>query len=100
MRFDKQIINILQQCYRGLRLVYTAKHILRNKSVKAQFCQSLVTSKMLYGLVIYYPWLTSIDRHRLQIMPNTCYRFVNDLRKFDYILHEFSQSVWLNVCFL
>lgn len=52
---------------------------------------------MFYGNVVYYPCLTVRNCNRLQILQNTCCRFVNNLRKFDHISVAFAETRWLNI---
>nr|CAI5819374.1 unnamed protein product [Callosobruchus analis] len=96
LRFESHLNYILKNCYLSLRLLFANKHIL-NKKIKIDLCQSLVISKILYGISIYYPCLTAVDAKRLQIMQNTCVRFIENLRKYDHVTYAYYHLKWLNV---
>nr|CAH7740815.1 unnamed protein product [Callosobruchus chinensis] len=96
LRFESHLNYVLKSCYLSLRLLFANKQIL-NKRIKKDLCQSLVISKMLYGVSIYYPCLTATDSRRLQIMQNTCVRFIENLRKFDHVSYAYYHLEWLNI---
>jgi hypothetical protein len=85
LSFAEHVSSLLQKSY--IRL---------NFKLKKQLCESLVLSIFSYGNIIYYPFLTQIQKRRIQMIQHMCCRFISNLRKFDHISISLSKLNWLS----
>lgn len=96
LRFNDHVNNLIKKSYVSLKLLYANKHILNYKTRK-KLCETIVLPIFFYADIVYYPCLDFNTKNRIQIVQNTCCRFVNNLRKFDHITEKFRQLNWLNM---
>lgn len=96
LRFREHLKIVLQKSYMRLKLLYANKHIL-NYKMRKKLCETWIFSVFNYCNLIYYPCLDKIAQKRLQIVQNTCCRFVCNLRKFDHVSFKINQLGWLTL---
>ncbi len=59
--------------------------------------ESLVLSLFNYCNFIYWPFLDSARKRRIQLIQNYCCRFVFGLRKYDHISEKIKEIGWLDM---
>lgn len=79
-----------------MKFLYSNRHIL-NFKMRKKMCESLILPIFNYCNILYYPCLAQTARNRLQIVQNTCCRFIFNLRKYDHISETFTELRWLKV---
>ena len=79
-----------------MKVLYANKSIL-NFKVRKNLCESLVLPIFHYCNIVYYHCLDVVTKNRLQMVQNTCCRFVFGLRKYDRISSKIKDLHWLNM---
>ena len=77
-------------------MMYPNRHTFSKKS-KIILCDALVLSQCNYCDFVYGPCLTARDAKRIQILQNSCLRFIYGIRKYDRISHTLSKAHWLDI---
>lgn len=96
LRFTGHVNSLVKKTYLSLRVLYANKYLL-NFKLRKKLCQSLVLSIFSYCNILYYPCLLDAIKYRMQIVQNSCVRFIFNLRKFDHISLKYSQMRWLKI---
>lgn len=96
LRFLEYVKSLLQKSFLRMKLLYANKSII-NYKMRKKLCETLILSLFNYCFIVYFPCLDSITRHRLQLVQNTCCRFVCSLRKYDHISAKICELGWLNL---
>ena len=60
-------------------------------------CESLILPIFNYCNILYYPCLDQTAKNRLQIVQDTCCRFIFNLRKYDHISEKYVELRWLRM---
>lgn len=68
-----------------------------NKSTKRLLCDTIVLSHFNYGAPLYYSFLSSIIKNRIQKVQNSCLRLMFGLRRRDHVSCKLSEADWLNM---
>jgi len=97
LRFKVHVTKCLQYAYSTLKLLFSHRHIL-NQELKKLLCDSLVLSKLNYCDTVYNSCLDSIDIRRIQVLQNSCLRFIYGMRRRDHITSALLRSGWLRMC--
>lgn len=97
LRFKEHIKKLLQKSYLKMKVLYANRFIL-NFKIRKKLCESLVLSLYHYCNIVFYPCLDLATKNRLQIVQNTCCRYIYNLRKFDHISDKRKELRWLNIC--
>lgn len=91
LTFENHVRHLLRISYAKLRTLYRLKHTLDSKS-KLILINSLILSRIDYANVSFYPCLTEELKKELQLLQNSCIRFVFGLRRFDHISHVYREN--------
>lgn len=96
LNFKEHVKHLLKKSYNALRILFGNKHIF-NFNLRKMLCESIVLSLFNYGNFTYGPCLDAVTRQRIQMVQNTCCRFVFGLRKFDRISKYLKILQWLPI---
>ena len=96
LRFVEHIKLLLQKTYARMKFLYSNRHIL-NFKMRKKMCESLILPIFNYCNILYYPCLDQTTKNRLQIVQNTCCRFIFNLRKYDHISEKYVELRWLRM---
>lgn len=96
LRFRSHITNCIRKAYSSLKLLYNNRDFLNTK-LKTILCNSLVLSQFNYCDIIYNPCLDTSDRRRIQVLQNSCLRFIFGISRFQHISHKLIELKWLNM---
>lgn len=80
LRYTLHVNDCIKRSFVKLKLIYSVKDFL-DRSVRRMLCDSLVLSTFNYGDLLYNACLTKHDSYRLQLMQNSCVRFICGIRK-------------------
>lgn len=95
-RYRKHISNCIRKGYASLRLLYPHRSYLSQK-LKIKLCESLVLSKVMYCCQIFYPCLDQETLNKIQVLQNSCLRYIYGLRKYDRVSYALKDAKWLNM---
>ena len=84
LRFKEHVKSLVKKCYVALKLLYTNISII-NFKLRKKLVETLVLPILNYCNIVYYPCLDRITKNRIQVIQNSCCRFVYRLRKYDHI---------------
>ena len=84
LNFERHVTSKLSILYMKLKALYKIKYILQEK-VKYRIVESVLYPQFDYCLILYYKFLTTDFRNKLQTAQNTCLRFIYTVRKYDHI---------------
>lgn len=96
LRFKKQVNNMVKKAYLKLKILYVSKDML-TKNLKAILCDSLVLSQFNYCDVLYGFCIDKEDSRRIQVVQNSCIRFIYGIRKFNHVTHKLKDLNWLSM---
>jgi len=94
--FEHHVIAKCRLAYSRLKMLFGLRHIL-SVSQKLLLTQSLILSLFDYANVVYIPCLNKSSLNRIQLIQNSCLRFVYGIRKYDHISPAYQYSGWLNI---
>ena len=97
LRFRDHVCKLLQKSYATMTVLYANNPIL-NFKVRKKLRESLVLPIFHYCNIIFYHCLDVVTKNRLQMVQNTCCRFVFGLRKYDRISSKIKYLHSLNMC--
>lgn len=86
--FEKHVDKKLALIYYKLKSLYPFKNTLPEK-IKLLLVESLLYPQLDYCNVVYYNFLTEEYKNKIQLVQNTCVRFVYSIRKYDHISHVY-----------
>lgn len=95
-RFRTYVSRLVRRSYAALRLLYPHRSYLSTR-VKSQLCESLVLSVFLYCAPMYYPCLDQECRRRIQVVQNSCIRYIFGIRRSDHVSHKLGELNWLSM---
>lgn len=96
LSFSAHVNNLIKRSYVCLKLLYANKHILNFKTRK-KLCETIILPIFYYCFTMYYPFLDTVNKKRIQKAQNTCCRLIYDLRKYDHISEKFAELNWLKI---
>lgn len=95
LTFDKHVNYIISKSYSSLKLIYNNSTLL-NFKVKKVLCEALVLSHLNFLDVVYGPCLTKYNCKRLQMIQNSCVRFLFGLKRRQAVSDKLHRLSWLN----
>lgn len=96
LRFKENTNKLLQKGYSSLKLIYSNRHFLPQKT-KILLCETLVLSTLNYADSLYGPCLDSIYINKVQKLQNSCLRLIYGIRRNQRISHKLKEINWLNM---
>ena len=96
LNFSSHISTTLQKSYGSLKLIYGNRSVL-NRDSKRTLCDSLVLSRFNFCNVLYGPFLSFVDRQRIQKLQNSCLRLIYGIRRRNAISYKLIECKWLNM---
>lgn len=94
LTYIPHVNNLLRQSYTRMKLLYAHRHIL-DYNIRKYLSEVLILSLFNYADLVYRPCLDYATKRRLQVVQNTCCRFVFGLRKYDHISNYLKILQWL-----
>lgn len=95
-RYRLQIKKYVGSAYASLRLLYPHRRYL-SYEVKRNLCDSIVLSNFSYCAEVYHPSIDTITSNKIQLVQNSCLRFIYGIRKYSHISHKLIDINWLNM---
>lgn len=95
-RYRDYISRIIGRAYNNLKVLYSYRHIFSIR-LKTTLCEAMVLSLFNYCASVYGFCLDAIDARRVQVVQNSCMRYIFGIRKYDRISHKLSDLRWLNM---
>lgn len=96
LRFKTHISKLMQKSYATIKLIYGNRHYL-TRQTKIMLCESLVLSLLNFADSLYGPNLTSLLKHKIQKIQNSCLRLIYGIRRHERISHKLIDTGWLNM---
>ena len=96
LKYKLHVHNLIRVAYFNLKMLYHSRHYLSQK-LKIILCEALVLSRFNYCDTIYGPSLDSAERRRIQVLQNSCLRFIFGIRRREHITHKLLELNWLNM---
>lgn len=96
LNFEQHVANKLKTCYIKLKTLYSFKCLLP-EDVKYRLIESLIFPQFDYCLPMYYNFLSSNFKHKLQVAQNACMRFVYQTKKYDHITPVYNEHKHLKI---
>lgn len=96
LRFRTHVRYLLKNCYSSLKYLYQFNNIL-SKRIKKIVCESIVLSRLSYCDILYGPCIDGADRRRLQLVQNSCLRYIHGVRKYQRITYLLEPTGWLSM---
>ena len=96
LKFEQHINKCIGKAYASLRLIYSNRKFI-NRRTKRLLCDSLVLSHFNYGAPLYYPFLSSVLKNRIQKVQNSCLRLLFGLGRRDHVSCKLTEADWLNM---
>lgn len=84
LTFTNNVSLLCRRAYFRLKQLLPFK-LLLDRQTKLLLCESLVLSILNYGDLIYGPFVTLADNHRLQKIQNLCARFITPIPRFAHV---------------
>ena len=81
LKFTEHVNSLLKKSFINMKLLRANRSILSQK-LKIQLSESLVLSFFNYSDFVFGPFLSGIERARIQRVQNSCCRLVCSLRKY------------------
>lgn len=75
LNFNEHVTNIFKQCFMVLKSIHQFKFSLPEE-LKLKIVKSLIYPKIEYCCVVYYNFLTLLNKNKLQRVQNACFRFI------------------------
>lgn len=91
LTFNHNVSLLCRKAFFSLKQLFPYKHLLDSKT-KLLLCESLVLSLLSYGDIVYGPYISYLDKLRLQKMQNICIRFTTYVPPYTHVtpyLREF-----------
>nr|CAI5838597.1 unnamed protein product [Callosobruchus analis] len=96
LKFTTHIKNMMQKIFSKFRTLYAHRHIL-NFKLRKKLSEALVLSVFNYCSIVYFYFLNQQAKNRMQVVQNTCARFIFRLRKFDHVSELFVTLNWMRM---
>lgn len=96
LRFGDNTNFNIRRAYCNLKMIFPHRHST-STVVKKLLCDALVLSHFNYCDSIYGHCLHSNDARRIQVVQNSCLRFVFGIRRRQPISHKLTEIQWLNM---
>lgn len=96
LRFKTHISKLMQKSYATIKLIYGNRHYL-SRGTKIMLCESLVLSLLNFADSLYGPHLTSVFKHKIQKIQNSCLRLIYGIRRYERITYKLIDTGWLNM---
>lgn len=96
LRFQSHVSLLIRKCYFALKLLYNNFNII-NFKIRKKLAETLVLSVLNYGLVVFFPCLDSRTQNRIQMIQNSCCRFIYGLKKFYHVTNKINELKWLKM---
>lgn len=96
LKFKSHITSCIRKAHCNLKLLYNNKDFLNTK-LKSVLCNSLVLSQFSYCDIIYGFCLDASDKRRIQVLQNSCMRFIFGISRYQHISHKLSELKWLSM---
>lgn len=96
LRFRAHIARCIKVAYLNLKLIYSNRFFL-SKKTKIILCESLVLSRFNFCDFVYGPCILARDKHRIQVIQNSCMRLIFGIRRRQHISHRLDELGWLNM---
>ena len=94
LRFDAHINKCVSRAYASLRSIYTNRKFI-NKNTKRLLCDTMVLTHFNYASPLYYPFLSSVLKSKIQKVQNSCLRLMFGLRRRDHVSCKLAEADWL-----
>lgn len=95
-RYRDYISRVIGRAYNNLKILYAYRQIFSIKLKKA-LCETMVLSLFNYCAPVYGFSLDAVDVRRVQVVQNSCMRYIFGIRKYDRISHKLRDLRWLNM---
>ena len=96
LQFKQHVNQLIRNAYFSLKQLFGSRHIL-DKYIKKEICQSIVLSCSQFAGAVYGPCITSDDKRRIQVVQNSCVRFVCGIKRHDHISTARRDLNWLDM---
>lgn len=96
LRFKEYVKSLIRRCYVSLKLLYTNISII-NFKLRKKLVETLVLPILNYCNIVYFPCLDSLTKNRLQIIQNSCCRFIFRIKKYDHVSAKINELKWLKI---
>lgn len=96
LHFKEHITAKLRAAYSTLKMLYPHRHYL-NQDTKKTLCESLVLSHFNFCDSIYGPCLDNVAKRRIQVLQNSCLRFIFGIRRRNHITYKLKEVQWLDM---
>lgn len=74
LRFEKHVVEVVKACFYRLKVLYKVRRFL-SVDMRVRLCESLVLSKINYGLLVYGPCVYKRTEKLIQRVQNACARY-------------------------
>lgn len=96
LNFDAHVKKLLQSSYFKLKLLYGNRHIF-SPEIKKLLCNSLVLSGLSYCYPVYGSCISGFWKQKIQVLQNSCLRFIYSIRRRQHVSHALEIANWLNM---
>lgn len=96
LSFDDHVKLLLRRSFSALKLIYRNRHFLTTKT-KTLLCDTLVLSQFNFCDVLYGSFLSYRNVKRIQMVQNSCLRFICGIRRRERISHRIKEIGWLDM---
>ena len=96
LRFEQHANKMIGRAYSALKGLFCSRDIL-TRPMKKLLCDSVVLSHFNHCDVVYSSCLTSRMKRRIQVVQNSCLRFIHGIRRRDHISHTLKDTGWLSM---
>lgn len=95
-RYKDYISKIIGRAYSNLKILYSFRQIFSIR-LKKTLCETMVLSLFNYCASVFGFSLDAVDTRRVQVVQNSCMRYIFGIRKYDHISHKLHDLRWLNM---
>ncbi|KAF2898411.1 hypothetical protein ILUMI_07763 [Ignelater luminosus] len=87
LRFREHVDGCVRQFFSALKILYNSRQVL-NQKTKIALCESLVLSRFNHCDVLYGPCMDALTSRRIQVVQNSCLRFIFGIKRIQRISHK------------
>ena len=96
LNFERHVSRLCGRAFSSLRSLYVSRKVL-SVEVKRLLCDSLVLSHFNYCDVVFGPCMSYEARRRVQVVQNSCIRFIYGIGRGEHTSGALASSGWLTM---